>query len=287
MPSRISVNFVCWRDRVFVACEPVDVAVDVFVDRGKFRVHNFIKYKIGLRDGVMYKTKTEHAYEVLKSDIIGGRYHPEEPLRLHRLSKDVKVSIVPIREALLQLERERLLVQIPHQGYSVAPMSMSEFEELVTLRRNLEEMIIPLVLANSTEEQLDNVAGLVGKMRSYLALEEASEDQRVDHAAFVALNKQFHLGIAKASGYTHLPPMLGNILDLSQRYLNTIETRFGIRQIDIDEHEAILDAIREKESAKLKSIYEQHYQRILDEFTSYMAGRRTSDSESLEGGTGE
>lgn len=219
----------------------------------------------------MFKTKTEYAYEMLKEDIIGGRYYPEERLKPDRLSKDIAVSTVPVREALVQLEKDRFLVQVPHQGYSVAPMAISEFEELVALRQALEEIVIPLVFDNITVQQLEHLANLVKRMRSYFDQEEPSEGERNNHAAFVALNREFHVGIAKASGFTHLPPILGNILDLSQRYINTIEIRYGIRHVDIEDHEAILDAIKAKETATLKKIYEQHYKRVLDEFRSYMA----------------
>ena len=218
----------------------------------------------------MHKTKAEHAYEKLKGDIISGRYSPEEPMRLAKLSQDIEVSTVPVREALVQLERERLLVQTPHQGYSVAPMSMSEFEELVALRRALEEMVIPYVLAKITEQGFAALSDLVARMRSHLDPAIGAGGDRDRYAVFVSLNRKFHVGIAEASGLTLLPPILGNILDLSQRYINTIENHYGIREVDILEHEAILESIRVNDPETLRAIYGRHYQRIIDEFTSYM-----------------
>ncbi len=229
----------------------------------------------------MYKTKAEHVYEMLKSDIISGRYSPKEPMRLNRLSQDMEVSIVPVREALVQLERERLLVQTPHQGYTVAPMSMSEFKELVALRQALEEMAIPYVLTQITKQALDALSDLVDRMRSQLETDTGTgtKSDRDRYVVFMSLNRKFHLGIAKTAGFTLLPQMLGNLLDLSQRYINTIESHYGIRQVDIDEHEAIVEAIRANDADTLRELYGRHFQRILDEFTSYMNvnGIRTFD----------
>ena len=223
----------------------------------------------------MFKTKAEYAYEILKKDIIDGRYPPDIRLTLSELSKDIDVSIVPVREALVHLEMESLVVQTPHQGYTVASMSVREFEELLILRQFLEESAIPFVLKNVSDEDLLALSKLIHEMKTYVHPDQKPDGNAEDNQAFMAINRVFHQAIVKASGFTHLPPILNNILDLSQRYINTIETLYGIRQIDIEEHVGMVDAISSKNSSGLKSFYRKHYRRVLDEFQTYLGKNQT------------
>jgi DNA-binding GntR family transcriptional regulator len=223
----------------------------------------------------MFKTKAEYAYEILKKDIIDGRYPPDVRLTLTELSKAIDVSIVPVREALVQLEMESLVVQIPHQGYTVASMSVKEFEELLILRQVLEESAIPYVIRCIQEDELQVLYTLTDRMLTHMDSDYSQSDDIEKYRAFMTLNREFHYNVVKASRFTHLPPILNNVLDLSQRYINTIETLYGIRQVDIEEHVGMLDAIKAGDPVKLRTLYQKHYQRVLDEFRSYLAENET------------
>ena len=56
----------------------------------------------------LQKSKKAIVYETLKKRIISHSLHPGEPLNESVLSKELKISKTPVREAFQQLEKERV-----------------------------------------------------------------------------------------------------------------------------------------------------------------------------------
>jgi len=191
----------------------------------------------------MFKTKVEFAYETLKKQILSGKWVPNQRLVLNILTQELSLSVIPIREALKRLEKERFVVQIPHQGYSVAAMNEEELEELMLLREALEITALPMVMERITAVEIEGLYRLTEEM---MEIHESLKTERDDddmQERFRSINKLFHSTIISASGFVHFPDMLDNLMDLSHRYLNLVESLLGIRAVDIKEHVAIVDGI--------------------------------------------
>lgn len=75
---------------------------------------------------------------VLEEDIVFNRLLPGERVTEIDLSARYKVSRSPIREALFQLEKDRLVVREPRRGFWVAPLSLKELDEIYVCRVALE-----------------------------------------------------------------------------------------------------------------------------------------------------
>ena len=77
----------------------------------------------------------QQVVEVLRGEIIAGRYEPGERL----LSSELGTSRGPVREALRQLENEGLVMSIPYRGAFVLGVSDEEVQEvLIPIRLTLE-----------------------------------------------------------------------------------------------------------------------------------------------------
>jgi DNA-binding GntR family transcriptional regulator len=74
----------------------------------------------------------------LREAIMSGRFHPGQRLIERELCENLGVSRTSIREALRQLEAEKLICIVPHKGPTVASISLKEAEELYALRSVLE-----------------------------------------------------------------------------------------------------------------------------------------------------
>jgi DNA-binding GntR family transcriptional regulator len=82
--------------------------------------------------------KKTTVYEKLKKKIIDGSLQPGSPINENEYAKDLKVSKTPIREALRQLERERLVENIPGRGSTVANISFQDIREIFEIREIIE-----------------------------------------------------------------------------------------------------------------------------------------------------
>jgi DNA-binding GntR family transcriptional regulator len=76
--------------------------------------------------------------EYIRAQIIAGRLAPGQRLNEAGLSETLNVSRSPLREALLILERENLVVNIPRKGTYVTPMSEENMEMIYQVMEMVE-----------------------------------------------------------------------------------------------------------------------------------------------------
>ena len=212
------------------------------------------------------KTKSMYAYDAIKDAILIGEYQPNQRLVLKDLCESLSLSVIPVRESLNNLEKDGLVTQTPHQGFRVAPLSVNEFEELLSIRLSLEITALPHIIKNITDKQLLHLSSLTEEMFSYWEKYKDSPATFDIQKEFMTMNKELHLGIATASQLTHLPGMLTRVFDLSHRYMNIMEHIVGIGEVDVQEHVEMVSLIKDRDEEKLKKLLEAHYDRVITEF---------------------
>ena len=72
--------------------------------------------------------------DFLRKAILNGRYEANQPLRQDHIAKELGVSKIPLREALVQLKTEGLVVFLPKRGAVVAGLSAAEAAEIFTMK---------------------------------------------------------------------------------------------------------------------------------------------------------
>src|SRR5215468_8309890 len=87
----------------------------------------------------------------LRDAIFHGSFKPGEPLREEQLAASLDVSRGPVREALVQLEREGLVIVRRHRGATVARLSRLDAEEVYSLRLALERLAVQRAVRSATE----------------------------------------------------------------------------------------------------------------------------------------
>jgi DNA-binding GntR family transcriptional regulator len=102
--------------------------------------------------------------ERLRDDIVRGRLAPGEPLRQDEIARSFGVSHVPIREAFLKLEAERLVEIRPRRGAIVAALSAAELEELNEMRAALECCALRVAAPSLTDGDLQKAAQVLDRI---------------------------------------------------------------------------------------------------------------------------
>jgi DNA-binding GntR family transcriptional regulator len=126
-------------------------------------------------DKVEKLTLREKVYYLLREKIISGDLLPGQPLTLKALSEQFNVSIVPVREALFQLESEHVISRRTNRDYRVSTIDLKQFNEIYRIRNltegyiaaracryqpeNAEEILLPL---------LDSLRDTLDKPRDYI-----------------------------------------------------------------------------------------------------------------------
>ncbi|MDC0431994.1 GntR family transcriptional regulator, partial [Paracoccaceae bacterium] len=95
--------------------------------------------------------------DMLRDQIMAGKLSPGERLTETDLSQRLKVSRGPLREAILQLTEEGLLIKKTYKGLRVRSISLRELEELYSMRTTLELFAFEEAWEKKTDAALDDL----------------------------------------------------------------------------------------------------------------------------------
>lgn len=186
--------------------------------------------------------KSLQAYEKIRNLILSGDKLPGTRLVLAELEEELKLGRVPIREALMRLERSGLVKHIPYKGAVVAPPpQLKEMKCLYELRVNIESKLALEAMDNLTEEDFMDLEFLCDKMKEH---PKSCEN-------FFTLDKIFHQKMYEASKLPHLCFIVNKLLESVEIFLNIHNYETNDCTKFIEEHETIIKLLREKNRENL------------------------------------
>lgn len=211
-----------------------------------------------------YLSLTDIAYNVLLEAIINQDFQPGAPISIDSLAKQLKMSNTPVREALMRAHGERLVTQKTNHGFIVAPiLTPEELRHLFEVRHLLE--IHALSQAELSNEDVKTVIDLADRMVT-------TDDGKVydDFRDFMALDRQFHHGLVALAGNTFLVDAWEDLqvhLHLSRFY-----TGIGLfdRNDSTREHQAIVEALQQRDKALAVELLSQHIKRVEDRMHTFL-----------------
>src|SRR5262245_1936527 len=89
----------------------------------------------------LQRSRSEEAYQVLRQQLLEGKFEPRYRLTEVRLAAQLGMSRIPIREALNRLEAEGLLRSVPYRGYMVPDPSPEEMRDMLDIRLSIDVFI--------------------------------------------------------------------------------------------------------------------------------------------------
>ena len=170
-----------------------------------------------------------------------------EKLALESLGKSFGVSRMPVREALIRLEREGLVAFHPRRGAVVAGVTDQDLVEITHLRRMLEGDAIRLAVGRF---QLPDIE------RAQAALDEARLTTDIDCQA--DLHWQFHRAIYAPCNRPMQLEMIDTLHANVDRFFRMEWREAGLRSSWIAEHERILGLIGEGEVDRAAQAIDDH-----------------------------
>lgn len=206
----------------------------------------------GVLDDVsaMGRGQTAHVYvrETLRQVILNGQMPGGTRLVQSDIAKQLDVSTTPVREALRDLASEGLIKIDPHRGGVVAELDRDDLTEVYQIRRRLETMAIEFAMPHITDKHLERLEEL------HAAMSAAPHS-----AAWVQLNREFHMTIYEASNLKRLVTLIGSLQDASVMAVSARLQRMpGVRDSANDEHAQLLDAVRRRNLDEAIAVLQYH-----------------------------
>ncbi len=186
----------------------------------------------------------------IRLDIISGAIAPGARLRTADLSTRYGVSHIPVREALRQLEGDRLVVIESHKGAALRRVDRKFVIDVHDTRQAIETLLVRNTTLNATAEELEKLSDLADEYET-----AASAN---DPVWMVSANRRFHRYIAKVADN----PEAAQILDRGWELVISLSNRFGrgpnrIAAI-IDEHRRLVQAIQRRDPVQAIAVAQEH-----------------------------
>lgn len=208
------------------------------------------------------KTIAGQVYERLREDIVGGKLPPNSKLKLEVLLEKYQVGMSPLREALSRLVGDMLVTTHGQRGFWVAPLSLSDLDDVSRVRASLETQALALSIQNSDAEweaRLKQAYDSLADVESELPDESARLPAALSRK-WEAANREFHSALVANCGSEWLMRLRAILYQQSERYRRiSLEQARGYRDIH-DEHRSIFLAASRKNTLKACELIEFHMQ---------------------------
>lgn len=200
----------------------------------------------------------QKAYLALRWAIRDLHLEPRRMLREREVVEALGMSRTPVREALVRLENEGWVRLVPRHGFVVTPLVADDLQQLYEVVEGLEGVAVALSTVRSRTE------GLLEEFDRLIAEQEEALEAN-DVVTWAELDAQFHRHIVYLSGNTRLGEILDNQDDqLYRARLYTINLRPKPMR-SVEEHRAIVAAMRERNAMIARELLEAHRRRGRDE----------------------
>ncbi|MFG1495483.1 GntR family transcriptional regulator [Saccharospirillum sp. HFRX-1] len=201
-------------------------------------------------------------YEQMRNALIYGSYEPGQKLKIDVLKREFSAGQNAIREALVRLSVEGLVVAEDQKGFRVAPAGLDELKDLAYMRNLLESEAVGRSIEVGDLEWEGRVAAAMRKLHR---TEEALLNNETSVELWTRYDQEFHLALMSACGSKL---MIRTYQDLFLKYrqyvVRELKTQgFRGREI-IAEHLAIGEAALARDKEGCLALLREHANTYLD-----------------------
>lgn len=208
--------------------------------------------------------QAELAYSALKRGIMEFRFAPGERLSPTELRERLGVGRTPVREAIVRLRQEGLVITRPKSGSYVALVDLDAAECARFLRSNTERAVVVECCSRAGEKDVTSLRKLLGEQKR--AME--AHDQRSFFNADNRMHEELYNIAGRRRAWTWLEE---TNLDLERyRWLHVQARGMGWGSI-LAEHQELVDAIARKDPEEASYVAVHHLHVMLDERNEVVA----------------
>lgn len=198
------------------------------------------------------ETGREYALRMLKDNIIHLDLIPGSMLSENELSAEMHLSRTPVREALIELSKVKIVEIYPQKGSAVALIDYNLVEEARFMRNVLECAVVELACKMAGKEAVMELKENVKLQEFYL--ENRSPEK------LLKLDDEFHRLLFHITGKNQVYQLMDSITIHFDRIRSM--SLIAVKDLKtISDHQAIVEAIAAKDEAMAKELMEKHLSR--------------------------
>jgi DNA-binding GntR family transcriptional regulator len=200
----------------------------------------------------MGNRKSDEAYGELRRRIMLAELPPNSLLDEKTLQQSLDCGRTPLREAILRLAQEGLVMSMGRRGYAVASATPEDLQRGYELRRELECFTAGIAAERRTAEDVERLDAFLAKVEGEIPAHEGNVTWEL------AIDEQFHSLIARASGNQFAQRYLDSLYGLSVRSLYVSQVPITFVREELETYRLMIDAIRRRDAAAARAAMAAH-----------------------------
>jgi len=190
------------------------------------------------------------ATELIREAILDGRLEPGRRLKEEELARELGISRTPVREALLMLQAEGLVVSTPNRGAMVRVHDAEDLDDLYQLRALLEGHATRRAATRISEQEIEALRESCERFDALSPKESLRE--------LVRENLFFHNTILEVAGSARLAAMVRKVIELPLVYKSYVWYSPDQKGISTHYHRQIVNALAMRDAERAELIMKEH-----------------------------
>jgi DNA-binding GntR family transcriptional regulator len=200
------------------------------------------------------------AHDFIRQRILDGDYPGGTWLKPQVIADELKLSRMPVREALRGLEVEGLVTIRPNRGAIVTELAIGDVDDLFEIRANLE-----VLSARSAVQALN--ADAIGEIER---LRQVMDGTRSDAKIWLRAHNAFHDFISNMSGRKRLLLEIERARALVQPYIRIYIDIYGTPELPAYEHSDLVTALLSKDQQSIDRTFRSHVMETRDRVLTFL-----------------
>lgn len=206
------------------------------------------------RDKNPFVQNTDLAYDLLLECIISGELKPGDKILQDEYANKLNMSRTPIRDALIQLERDGYIRGSGQKSFAVSQIYYSDYAEIRKFRSLLEEYAVRYAVKNFDEAYFQKMSSNIKKMQEL----KKEPDRVVIAEKFLSLDFEFHELIVLGSSNKYLINAYNAISPRYHFYQSIIRREEYNLLYTLQTHKRIYEAIYDRDEERAARLIREH-----------------------------
>jgi len=190
------------------------------------------------------------AYDAIRQSILSGGWKIGELYNEKAIAADLGISRTPVREALLELAAQELILFLPRRGLMLNRFTRRDAEEIFELRNAIELAAVEkIALASPPHDLVDIEESLLMQRRAA---------NRREYLAFMDSDRLFHTRFCELTGNRRMIAIMENVRDIIHVMGAKALALEGRANAVIEEHRAIFEAVGRGDAAGARQAMAWH-----------------------------
>ena len=184
----------------------------------------------------------DEVYEIISDRIITGELPPESKININSLAKILNTSRTPVREAILRLENEGLVLSKANRWTIVAPINLDELSYTYSVVASLEALALEQAFPKIDKDFIMHLEVLNQKLHEALSYD--------DRMKLIEIDNDFHNSIIDLSGNYEIPPIIDSLKKKLRRAELSYFKDVNRKTSTYLEHENLIESLKDNDLDK-------------------------------------